>query len=155
MVEGIVLWVDGPHDGVDGADGFAGRDRDLGEICGYFGRSLIMFLAEFGEEGDASEVRTELVMNVLGDARAFLLEGMLLLQIEQLSFQAAHGPKPDSGATAAQHRQSEHSAKPPGLPEWRQDVELDGGTEFIPDVIRIACSNMEGVFARRKAVVGG
>src|SRR5580704_6067545 len=75
--QGVVLRQDGPDDFVEGLDGFAGGGGDFSGLRADFDGIGSVLFGDFGEPGDFGEVRADAVMDVLGDAGAFLFNGKL------------------------------------------------------------------------------
>src|SRR5437899_3262762 len=135
MVERIVTRVYGPDDRVHGADSITGGRGNLVQIRADFVRTVTMFLPEFGEQCDAGEGCPQLVMNILGNARALFLQRVLLLQLLKFTPKPSDRPVAHGRAATTENDKTSHGSKPPGLPERRQDSQRKGCRPLVPDAI--------------------
>ena len=93
-VQRVVLWIDGPDDFVHRAREVARGIVDAVELRGDLRGMFQIAVRGLAQERDAREVCAEMVVDVLGDARAFTLDGLLALRVFQFAAQATAGNLP-------------------------------------------------------------
>src|SRR5579864_4824521 len=84
-VKGIVLRVDGPNDFIHGPCELTGGAIDLVQVSGGLGLSVELGADGLAEHGNASETRSEVIVNVPRDPGALPLQGALALDLFQFA----------------------------------------------------------------------
>ena len=152
----VVGGVDRPDDFVQGAGGFAGGLGDLPGVGGDFGGVLLVALHHFAQEGELGQAGAHLVVDVAGDAGAVFFQGLLLAETGELPLQFLGGNEINQGDDARQKRARHRRAEGRGLPEGRQDGDLQPGGGRVPNSVFVAGLDLEVVGSRRQfAVLGG
>ena len=116
-----------PDDFLQRAHGFVRRLDDFFQVRLDLSGVVFVLLGQVAEEGDARERRTEVIMQILRDARPFALERAFLLGVLQppLIFFLLHHA--DADRHAGHEREHEQPVEPPRLPESRHDEVVERG----------------------------
>src|SRR4051794_4510645 len=110
---------------------------------------------EFEEQLDLGQVAAEIIVNVAGDSRAFLIQCSLLFQCLEFLAQSAQGNIASGGKNGGGKGGENAEPEPPGLPDKLSDREIDGCSHLIPDAVTIACLDAETVVACRNSGITG
>ena len=152
-VQGVMLGVDGPHNFIHRTREFARRAVDPVHVRSGPVSAFQVAPHRLTQQGDASQTRPQIVMDVARNAGALSLERALPLQM-------LHPP----AHTHACHRygQGRHrhggsdrqgNCEPPCLPDVGQDSEGQGRTFFVPHVIIVASDDLKIIGAWRQIAV--
>src|SRR6266496_2393612 len=147
--ERIVTRVNCPDDFVQyarAALGLAGNLLNVG-LDPFGGRGLA--LGELTQQADLRQARTQLIMDVAGDARPFLRDALFHLEMLDLALQLAL--LEETNRAANRYQKHDRSADPerPGLPKVRRHDQGDRRAGLVPKPIVIASDDAKAITARR------
>src|SRR4029450_11573791 len=90
----------------------------------------------------------EVIVNLLGDARAFLCQGGFAFQRRDPAAKFPHGELPPASEQQAHCEGTGGPADPRLFPEWGGKSQLNRLGGFLPSAARSARGNTKGVFPR-------
>ena len=148
-VQRVVLRVHRPDDFIHRPRQLPRCGADLVEVFFPLRRIVHVATRRLAQQIDARQARPEVVMDVLGDARPFPLDGPLPFENFHFAAHPAPGAIPDAAAGEQNGaRQSQHT-EPCRLPEIRQHGEHEGSAGVVPLAIVVAGVDEEAVIAGR------
>src|SRR5882724_8732549 len=151
--EGVVGGIDGPDDFVERTGDFAGGLGNLAGVVADVGGGVLVDFHHFTEHGDLGEAGAELIVDVAGDAGAFLFEGLLLAEAFELALEFLGGKVMDDGNDDSQQTENGGGDEGRGAPERRQNGDGEGGTGWVPHAVFVASGHLKVIFARGQAAV--
>src|ERR1039458_4680727 len=103
-LQGVVLGIDRPDNLIERLSHLPGRGRDLAHAGLHFPRRAVLSL--IAEQSDLGQAGAQIVMDILGDAGAFLFDRLFPFQRDELSFQVPYGKITDRAGQASSDHDS-------------------------------------------------
>ncbi len=117
VIQRVVAGIKRPDDGIHGGHAGAGGLRNVVQVARERAGIRFVARAHIGQQADAGEVRAELIVNVLGDARPFLFHRVLLAQPFDAAAQSPQRRPPEDPNPAARAPGRYDRQEPVRLPE--------------------------------------
>lgn len=147
----IVLGTDGPDHSVHGSHKIPGGGADLA----HGGVGLIVFSRwSLAKKGDARETGAEVIVNVAGDAAAFLFEGLLGGERLKLGLVFPAEPQIDKPTCDESGQDGDPKFEPPGFPKEGFHGDVDGGSTLAPFSGAVVGNDFESIVAGGEAGEG-
>jgi hypothetical protein len=140
----IVRWVHRPDDLVQRARRFPGSLGDLPGVRLNLVRQVLVALDQLTQQRHLGEARAQLIVQIAGDPRAFVIQGLLLAQSLDLPLQSL-GREVIDAAHDAPQQQCRAAQKPPGPPERRLDHDGQFGPRFVPYSVLVRRRHFETI----------
>src|SRR4030095_9440642 len=116
---------------------------------------VVLVLCQVAQQRDVNEARAQIIVQIPGDARPFLVDGPFLLQLLEPAPQSRDSEPPGNDSTDQQRRHHDAESKEICLPEKRRDAKCKAGATRVPDAITVARGHFELVVTRRQSRVPG
>ena len=111
--------------------------------------------SKFEHQRHLGHARAEIVVQILGDARALLVQHRLLFQQPHSCAQSAERDVTHHGDNCGREGHHQQRTKPPGLPNKRTHIERQIETRLIPNAGFVAGGDFKFVMARRQMRILG
>ena len=117
--------------------------------------TVFVALDQFAEEGKLGEAGADLVVDVAGDAGAFLFQGLLLAQAGQLALEFLRGDVMDGGDDDPQKADATTARNHHSCQNGGSTDDLQTGAGLVPDAVFVAGLDLETIGAVRQIGVTG